>query len=338
MAFTCTVNFDDLWKARGRSVRPVRGDTPAADHASSGNILTRLNVASIGARRLAPVLVLALVPAIVLVRALEGSPGPWGVATALLWASLPVQLAAWLRLRRRADDSLDVTTLADLAELGSRAEAAEAALRRDEELMHELRATVVGITMAHQLLRTSSPEIHDATRQRLTELQNSELARLERLVVGVPERTSDNIDLEDVVRPLAESLRVRGTMVECHGDGAATGRPDDVSEIVHVLLANAARHAPGSVIRVTLFQTATTAGIQVADDGPGVPPTLASRLFDRGVRGPDSPGQGLGLHIARKLAREMGGELRLEPASRGASFELTLPLAIGAVPCLAHSA
>jgi signal transduction histidine kinase len=274
----------------------------------------------------------------VLVRGLDGAPGPWGVATALLWASLPLQLAAWLRLHRRADESLDPTTLADLAELGARAEAAEAALRRDEELLHELRATVVGITMSHQLLQTSSPDIHDATRHRLTELQNSELARLERLVIGVPERTSSNVDLEDVVRPLAESMEVRGTRVECHGFGAATGRPDDITEIVHVLLANAARHAPGSVVRVTLFQTATTAGIQVADDGPGVPPTLASRLFDRGVRGPDSPGQGLGLHIARKLAREMGGELRLEPGSGGASFELTLPLAIGAVPCLAHSA
>jgi signal transduction histidine kinase len=263
------------------------------------------------------------------------APGPWSLAMAGLWASVQLPLAAWFQHRQRARY---VPSFGDLVELGSRAAAAEEALRRDEEMLHEVRATVVGITMAHQLLRTSNPEIHDATRDRLAELQDTELARLERLVVGVPERTAGDIDLRDVVRPLADSLRLRGTEVECHGNGVATGRPDDISEIVHVLLTNAARHAPGSAIRVMLFQTSTTAGIQVADDGPGVPPELASRLFERGVRGPDSPGHGLGLHIARKLAREMGGELRLEPGSSGTTFELTLPLSIGAVPCLAHSA
>lgn len=287
----------------------------------------RLGVASLGA-----------VVVLLLLLELDRVSGPWGLATALLWASVPVQLAAWLHLRQRSRDAEELSALRDMAELGSRAEAAEAALRRDEELLHELRATVVGITMAHQMLRTSGSAIEDETRHRLTKLQDSELARLERLVVGVPERTSSNVDLRDVVRPLADSLSIRGTRVEWDGAGAVTGRPDDITEIVHVLLTNAARHAPGSEVRVTLFQTPVGAGVRIVDDGPGVPAELASRLFDRGVRGPDSPGHGLGLHVARKLAREMGGELSLEPSLGGATFELTLPVAIGAEPCLAHSA
>jgi signal transduction histidine kinase len=308
------------------SALPVWGTETDARRGHSQRLLERLGFVALAA------------PMLALLLAVARAPGPVSLTIAMLWASAQPLLVAWLLRRRRLRLQEELPTLGDLVELGSRAEAAEAALRKDEEMLHELRATVIGITMAHQLLKTSSPEIHDATRDRLTELQDSELARLERLIVGVPERTADHVDLRDVVRPIADSLRLRGTTIECHGDAAATGRPDDISEIIHILLANAARHAPGSEIRVTVFQTSTAAGIQVSDKGPGVPQRLASRVFERGLRGPGSPGHGLGLHIARNLAREMGGELRLEPTTNGASFELTLPLAVGVGSCLAHSA
>jgi signal transduction histidine kinase len=305
---------------------PVWGTTPNHPDVRSTTPLREPGVALLG------------VPTMALVLGVYLAPGPGTVAAALGWAAAEVPLFGWLMRRRSARDTADQPALGDVMELAFRAEAAEEALRGNEELLHELRATVVGITMAHQLLSTSDSGIQDATRDRLTALQDTELARLERLVVGVPERTSDQVELQDVVRPLADSLRLQGTDIECHGDAAATGRPDDITEIIHVLLANAARHAPGATVRVTLFETSTTAGVEVTDDGPGVPPEVASRLFERGSRGPDSPGHGLGLHIARSLAREMGGELTLEPTSNGATFQLTLPLSVGAVPCLAHSA
>jgi signal transduction histidine kinase len=325
MSKTYNVGIHDQGKQEA-SEAPVWGTEPEVAVARS-----RRKAREVG-------LVLLGVPMVALVLAVYLAPGPWTLAMAVVWASADIQLTVWLMRRRQARSVQDLPTLGDVVELAFRAEAAEEGLRRDEEMLHELRATVVGITMAHQLLQASGGDIDDVTRDRLTALQDSELARLERLLIGVPERTSDEVDLKDVVRPLADSLRLRGTRVECHGEAAATGRPDDITEIVHVLLANAARHAPGTEIQVTMFQTSTRAGIQVRDNGPGVPPELAPRLFERGVRGPGSPGHGLGLHIARNLAREMGGELTLEPTSRGASFELTLPLSAGVVPCLAHSA
>ena len=62
------------------------------------------------------------------------------------------------------------------------------------------------------------------------------------------------------------------------------------------------------------------------DDGPGFPPDLLPRAFDRFVKGVDSPGAGLGLAIARDLVLAHGGtiEARNLPAG-GAEVRFTLP-------------
>ena len=64
----------------------------------------------------------------------------------------------------------------------------------------------------------------------------------------------------------------------------------------------------------------------VTDNGPGIAPAVAARLFTPFVTSrPD--GLGLGLVIAHDIAEQMGGGLRLVPSPRGASFELRLPRA-----------
>lgn len=64
----------------------------------------------------------------------------------------------------------------------------------------------------------------------------------------------------------------------------------------------------------------------VSDDGPGIPPRLAERLFEPFVSGKTSDGSGLGLTISRELAANHGGDLRLiRSDADGAAFELRLP-------------
>ena len=68
----------------------------------------------------------------------------------------------------------------------------------------------------------------------------------------------------------------------------------------------------------------------VRDDGPGVPGRLRQDVFaafDRGLHAADGAraGAGLGLTLSRELARRLGGDLRLVPSDRGATFELALP-------------
>jgi signal transduction histidine kinase len=72
-----------------------------------------------------------------------------------------------------------------------------------------------------------------------------------------------------------------------------------------------------------------TAVLTVEDDGPGIPPELGSRVFDRFVRGTHTGGRGsgLGLAIVRAVAESHGGTVNLEhPASgTGARFVITIP-------------
>lgn len=91
------------------------------------------------------------------------------------------------------------------------------------------------------------------------------------------------------------------------------------------LVGNALKHARGSAVRVTVRHRDGQLEIDVADDGPGVPPEMTQTLFEPFQRGGTAiPGVGLGLAISRSLARQMGGDLSHVPAIRGALFRLTI--------------
>jgi signal transduction histidine kinase len=100
------------------------------------------------------------------------------------------------------------------------------------------------------------------------------------------------------------------------------------------LLANAVKYSPaGGEVRCTVRSGEGLAVITVSDQGIGIDAEDVPRLFtrfSRVVRGVDSeiPGTGLGLYIARQLARKHGGDIIA--ASRrgvGSSFTVSLPLA-----------
>jgi signal transduction histidine kinase len=97
---------------------------------------------------------------------------------------------------------------------------------------------------------------------------------------------------------------------------------------------NAAKYADGTASPTIHLSAAAGNGslvLTVRDHGPGIPREQARAVFDpfeRGGRDPADPvpGVGLGLALARGLARDMGGELTLEsPSDGGARFRLELP-------------
>ena len=111
--------------------------------------------------------------------------------------------------------------------------------------------------------------------------------------------------------------------------------PLAISRILGNLLDNAAAYSPqGAAIRLSARRDGGHALLAVQDQGPGIPLADRDRIFQRHVR-LNSPtirhsgGLGLGLYIAQQLATADRGQLQLShpPGSRGARFELRLPLA-----------
>jgi signal transduction histidine kinase len=107
----------------------------------------------------------------------------------------------------------------------------------------------------------------------------------------------------------------------------ALGQPRDVTQILVNLIGNAIRHSPrGAVVRITAGGNGM-ADVTVADQGPGVAPADAERIFERFEQvAPQGVGAGLGLAISRRLARGMSGDISLKSrAGEGARFTLSLP-------------
>jgi signal transduction histidine kinase len=113
-----------------------------------------------------------------------------------------------------------------------------------------------------------------------------------------------------------------------------TGNPDELHRMVLNLLDNASRHTPSDAhIELHLRRVGEEAVIEVADDGPGIPPGLREQIFDRFVRGEGpadtavGPGSGLGLSIVRAVATSHGGSVEVgESAAGGAQFRVRIPL------------
>ena len=130
------------------------------------------------------------------------------------------------------------------------------------------------------------------------------------------------------------------------GDLHVSGDRPKLYVVLDNLLSNAIRFSPpGGAIDIDLALDAGQARITVADDGPGVPPADADRVFDPGFRGghqPDQhvPGSGLGLSIARDFVLAHGGTLTVLPAERGgrrgARLSMTLPSVLPEVWHTAH--
>lgn len=298
----------------------IEGVAPSAPEDPLGPARRRLPSPLAATAVVAALVAQVLVVAVVVVGIAEDTPSD--AVTAGVVAQLPMLLVvvSWGYFRPR--------TLSPLESLGARVAEAEAALALEHDRVHELRATLAGVLTACRVLQDPQTRLSPTRRSRLQQLHDQEMERLERLLTDRRELAGD-VDLDAAIDPLVESLRIRGIEVTWKGTGCAVhARSDDVIEAVHILLENAAQHASGRPVEVEVSPREHEVDIRVADRGPGIPPDLLPRLFDRWSHGTGSAGQGLGLNIAQRLAQEMGGLLRLAPsraAGPGTTFVLTLP-------------
>jgi signal transduction histidine kinase len=220
---------------------------------------------------------------------------------------------------------------------------------------HELKTPLTSIRMFSELL--SEGRVHGAAKQHsYLQIISAEAARLTRLInnvldfsrleSGEKKYNFAPCDLAEVVRSAADTFRphleANGFKFDCELPPAAVtvrGDADALSQIVVNLLSNAEKYSNGKK-EITLLLASKAAPlphaeIQVLDRGSGVPPGSEEKIFEKFYRAHDSlasgvQGSGLGLTIARQIARAHGGTLVYEPRPGGGSgFILRLPLSEG---------
>ncbi len=104
-----------------------------------------------------------------------------------------------------------------------------------------------------------------------------------------------------------------------------------ITRALQNLIRNAAEAmAPlgGGQVRIRADVDGTTLTLRVSDTGPGIPGTIAPRLFQSFVTAGKAEGTGLGLAIVKRIVEEHGGTVQLSPTTRGACFLIRLPDAV----------
>ncbi|HSU54475.1 MAG TPA: HAMP domain-containing sensor histidine kinase [Candidatus Dormibacteraeota bacterium] len=218
---------------------------------------------------------------------------------------------------------------------------------------HELKTPLTSIRMFSELL--AEGRVQDEAKQRsYLAIITAEAARLTRLINNVLdfarlERGQKKYDLQScdmvaLVRETAETYRphleANGFRFMCELPGSSVtvkGDKDALAQVVVNLLSNAEKYSGDSreigleVVQQT--QPVPYLEVKVLDRGPGVPPGCEEKIFEQFYRAHDSlssgiQGSGLGLTLARQIARAHGGDVVYEKRQGGGScFCLRLPMA-----------
>lgn len=217
------------------------------------------------------------------------------------------------------------------------------------KVSHELRTPLTNVRLYAELLEQRIDEEDEVGRKYLGIIirESERLSRLIGNVLRLGESDRGKLavkrspgDPAAIVRSIVDLYR---PAVESHGmklrlESGEIGERlidrDALSQIVHNLLSNAEKYARNGTISVALRADGQTAMLEIGDEGPGVPAELRERIFEPFFRVSNEltdgvAGTGIGLGIARELARLHGGDLVIVPSPKGLTLRLTIdaPLA-----------
>lgn len=265
----------------------------------------------------------------------------------LVLGALSVALAAWPISRRitrrleRLKESVEALGAGDLAarvtvegrdEVALLASSFNRAAGRIEELVgtqrrllanasHELRTPLARLRVAAGLLDAELRLKQEIARD-VDELDGlvEEILLASRLEAGAADEPRETVDLTALA---AEECARAGATLAGGEVVTVEGSPRLLRRLLRNLLENARRHGGGGGVEVVVRRaSAGGAELDVLDRGPGVPPELRERIFEPFFRlpGAGDGGAGLGLSIARQVARRHGGDVVCLPRDGGGTL------------------
>lgn len=184
---------------------------------------------------------------------------------------------------------------------------------------------VDGVSQSDAALRTALTQS-----ERLSSLV-ADLLDLSRVDAGAVPLDIADVDLEALIAQAVSEAEVAATRdIRFTVDLTAvqvSADPGRLSQVLANLLDNAVRHSPaGGTVTLTVAPVgADRWSLEVSDQGDGISPEVASRVFDRFGTGDRAGGTGLGLAIARWVCELHGGSISVVPSPSGARLRAVLP-------------
>jgi signal transduction histidine kinase len=210
---------------------------------------------------------------------------------------------------------------------------------------HELRSPLTSVKGFTATLLAKWPRFTDDQKRVMLETVNADADRVTRLITelldvsrieaGRIELHRELVDIPARARKIINGRVAAGDTDDRYQIEAANHLPetwldaDKVDQILSNLIENAVRHGAGTV--TTVVESAVVAGapgvaVAVRDQGPGIAPEVAPRVFTRFWRAKRRGGAGLGLFIVKGLVEAHGGEITVQQApGGGAEFRFTVP-------------
>ena len=218
-------------------------------------------------------------------------------------------------------------------------------MRRDliANVSHELRTPISALqAVLENLVDGVEEPAPDTVRTMLAQVERlgrlvSQLLDLSKLESGAVPLQPRLFEVSEVLEQAVKESRLHASGVRVEvavrpPDLRAYGDPERIHQVVANLLENALRHSPsGGRVSVGATRTGGQVRIEVSDEGPGIPPGEADRVFERfyradAARSSADGGSGLGLAIARWIVDMHGGHIRAEGAEpRGCRIVVDLP-------------
>jgi signal transduction histidine kinase len=203
---------------------------------------------------------------------------------------------------------------------------------------HELRTPISVLAGSATLLVQHLDDLEPEERKDLADSMVSSAERLQRLLSDLLTAARleskavrmqfSEVDVAELLGQRITSVRAAAPNADIHLDVQpgmrVTADADRIAQAIDNLINNALRHGAPPV-DISAAERPPYVDIRVTDSGPGVPPSVRDRLFDRFATGSARSGTGLGLFIVRELARAHGGEAWYEHnAGERPSFVLAL--------------